>query len=97
MMIEHPYECVKDTDAGWKFLDRPNEQVFRRQDYQNNFYYINGAIYLNKTLFLEKSKGFFFEGISSLYVMAPEYGVDIDEVNDLMRAEFYLNHVIKQK
>jgi CMP-N,N'-diacetyllegionaminic acid synthase len=89
-MVEHPYDCVRIMKGGWEFVALPAKRVFRRQDYQDTFYYINGAIYLVKMSFAEKQKSFFLESETSLYVMPPEYGVDIDSERDLMRAECFL-------
>ena len=89
-MIEHPYECVRALGSKWEFLARPEKSVFRRQDYQDTFYYINGAIYLAKRTFLEKNRSYFLEGETDLFVMPAEYGLDIDDEHDLMGAEHAL-------
>jgi CMP-N,N'-diacetyllegionaminic acid synthase len=90
-MAEHPYECLKLNDAGWEYLSKPNYQATRRQDYQEEFYFFNGAIYLAKTELILQTKTFFLEGQSALYVMMAEHGIDIDEISDLKLAEFHLH------
>lgn len=89
-MIEHPYECVKLTPMGWTCLQKPKIPAHRRQDYQDKYYYINGAIYLADLEFLVKEKNFVAEGETELYVMPPAYGIDVDNPFDLKRCEFYL-------
>jgi CMP-N,N'-diacetyllegionaminic acid synthase len=96
-MIENPYECVRVTQGGWTLLAKPAESVFRRQDYRDSFYYINGAIYLAKVRFLRRQRTFFIEGETSLFFMSPEYSVDIDNTQDLRRAEFYLRQLEKKQ
>lgn len=89
-MIEHPYECLRLDKAVWTFLAKSLAQAVRRQDYEEEFYYINGAIYIARTEFLLKKKAFFDENKTSLYFMEPIHGVDIDDMFDLKRAEFFL-------
>ncbi len=89
-MIEHPYECLKLENGGWDFLAKPATKAPRRQDYQEDYFYINGAIYLAKTAFLMRERSFVVEGMTGLYFMNPANGVDIDDMFDLKRAEYYL-------
>lgn len=91
-MIEHPYECVKLTPMGWSYLQKAKNPTYRRQDYQNRYYYINGAIYLATLGFLVKERSFAVEGKTGLYVMPPVYGIDVDNSFDLKRCEFYLKY-----
>ncbi len=93
-MIEHPYECLKLRNEDWVYLAKSPKKVCRRQDYSERFFYINGAIYLARTDFLLKEKDFVVEGKTSLYFMSPTNGIDIDDVEDLKRAEFYLQERI---
>ncbi|MBW1740296.1 MAG: acylneuraminate cytidylyltransferase family protein [Deltaproteobacteria bacterium] len=96
-MLENPYECLKVMANGWELLAKLRKAAYRRQDYGERFYFINGAIYLAKTEFFEKCKCFFLEGESSLFFMPPECGVDIDNEHDLKRAEFYLRHPVARR
>ncbi len=89
-MIEHPYECVKLKENNWSFLQKSHEAVYRRQDYIDKYYYINGAIYFANTDFIIKNKSFIVEKKTKLYVMPASYGIDVDEPHDLKRCEFFL-------
>ena len=91
-MVEHPYECIHLQADGWDLLKRSGTQVFRRQDYQDKFYYINGAIYIAEIEYLREKRSFYQIGQSSLYVMEPEFGVDIDTLSDLQKAESIMKH-----
>ena len=91
-MTEHPYECLKLDKKGWSFLQRPEIKVYRRQDYHDKYYYINGAIYLATLGFLVEKRSFIVEGKTELYIMPPVYGIDVDDPFDIKRCEFYLEH-----
>ncbi|TAN45249.1 MAG: acylneuraminate cytidylyltransferase family protein [Nitrospirae bacterium] len=88
-MVEHPYECLKVAAGGWEYLVRPEKEAFRRQDYNEDFYYINGAIYIVKTDFFIREKKFVLENRTKLYIMPPEKGVDVDDALGLKKAECY--------
>lgn len=92
-MSEHPYECVADNKDGWTYLRRPERTVHRRQDYGENFYFVNGAIYLCRTDVFRRERAFLREGNTALYVMPRERGLDIDTPEQLELARFRLEHV----
>ena len=89
-VVEHPYECVRTDGKGWKFLARPERPAYRRQDYAERFYYINGAVYLVDSEHLRETRAFVHEDETALYFMDARHGIDIDEPFDLERAELYL-------
>jgi CMP-N,N'-diacetyllegionaminic acid synthase len=90
-MLEHPYECIKMGNSKWEFLAKSSTNADRRQDYDEDFYFINGALYLCKTDFILRRKVFLIEGETALYIMSPSAGIDVDNIFDLKRAEFYLS------
>ena len=94
-MLEHPYDCLELEEDGWRFLARPVRKMTRRQEYEDNFYFINGAIYLIKTEFLLQERNFIIEGKTRLYVMDRDRGVDINTFQDLQLAEFFLGQAMK--
>lgn len=89
-MVEHPYECLKVKKGEWEFLAKSPDRAERRQDYTEEFYYINGAIYLVKTSFFMEKKLFVVEGKTLLYLMDSYDGVDIDDSSALKKAEIYM-------
>lgn len=91
-MQEHPYECVKIEKNHWHYLAKDNNDPTRRQDYQNNFYYINGAIYIVETNFFLQNQTLIQENNTSFYVMPASRSVDIDEELDLQMASNLLNN-----
>jgi CMP-N,N'-diacetyllegionaminic acid synthase len=80
---EHPYECIKSNSEIWTYLEYPKQKVFRRQDYEQDFFFINGAIYLLSTKFFLENNTFIDKGRSFLFEMPKERGVDIDTQLDL--------------
>jgi N-acylneuraminate cytidylyltransferase/CMP-N,N'-diacetyllegionaminic acid synthase len=91
-MVEHPYECLQLNAAGWSYLSRPAGAVTRRQDYDGGFYFINGAIYLARTEFFLRTGRLMTESETALYVMPRERGIDIDDLDQMRLAEFFLGN-----
>lgn len=89
-MLEHPYECIKGKKEGWRWLDKSSKKVAGRQEYDQDFYYVNGAIYVAEVDLLRRKRSFIEEGKSTLYPMDPFHGLDIDEPAQLALAEFWL-------
>ncbi|MGC9386987.1 MAG: cytidylyltransferase domain-containing protein [Hydrogenovibrio sp.] len=89
-MKEHPYKCVQAQSGGWQYLAQPEQFVSRRQDYTNDYYVINGAIYIVTPQFLRQHQEFTREGLSELFVMDPISGVDIDDLADVFQVEALL-------
>jgi N-acylneuraminate cytidylyltransferase/CMP-N,N'-diacetyllegionaminic acid synthase len=92
-MREHPSECIKKGAQGqdWEYLAVHSRVVTRRQDYLDEFYFINGAIYLATTDFILCEQRFVTRGVTDLFIMDPSHGVDIDDLYGLQYAEFLLN------
>jgi CMP-N-acetylneuraminic acid synthetase len=92
-MKDHPFECIKGQSGSWQYLAKPNG-VSYRQAYPDDYYYINGAIYLMRTPWLIENERFCEDGAAYLYEMDAQNGVDIDSEIDFMYAEF-LQKMIK--
>ena len=60
----------------------------RRQD-MKKFYRINGAIYINKASELNANTSFNDNEMG--FVLTQEHGIDVDEPQDLVVAEYYLS------
>lgn len=88
---EHPFECVEVTsDGSWNYLIEPSSKFTRRQDYDRDFNFINGAIYTVKADFFKKSH-LFVSKRTYFYLMPKERSVDIDHQYDLDLANFLLS------
>jgi N-acylneuraminate cytidylyltransferase/CMP-N,N'-diacetyllegionaminic acid synthase len=89
-MKEHPYKCIQKTDGSWKYLAQPSEYVSRRQDYNDDYFVINGAIYIVTPEYLRQHGEFTSNGDSELYVMDAVSGTDIDDLADVFQVESLL-------
>lgn len=90
-MVEHPYKSMQTTSDGqWKYLAKAEQKAHRRQDYDDNFYTINGAFYLVKTDWFLQYEQFVVEGETELFEMSPIAGMDVDELVDVFKVEAYL-------
>lgn len=85
---EHPVECVKVKSNGWNYLIEPDELTYGRQSYNENFFYINGAIYISTYNHLVRSNSLIDRQKSILYEMPKSRSIDIDTDDDLMLANF---------
>ena len=86
-MREHPYECIEALDDGWSFLAKPNMQPSGRQDYRDNYYFIDGSSYFASIDFLNKHQSFVKENITQYHLLDQPWSIDIDENDDLIVAE----------
>ena len=89
-MTEHPWKCLDVSESGWRFLARPAKNITRRQEYSNNYYTINGALYIATPQFIRSTRGFITENETELFFMPPAAGVDIDELPDVFQTEAHL-------
>lgn len=89
-MKEHPYKCIQKTESGWDYLAQPPKYVSRRQDYDDDYYVINGAIYIVTPEYLRKNREFTTGGDSELFMMDAVSGVDIDDLADVFQVESLL-------
>ncbi|MBN2864658.1 MAG: acylneuraminate cytidylyltransferase family protein [Thiotrichales bacterium] len=90
-MTEHPYKSMyRDEEGDWRYLAKPSEKAHRRQDYDDNYFTVNGALYLVKPDWFRKHKTFVIEGETELFEMSPIAGMDVDELVDVFKVEAYL-------
>lgn len=88
---EHPYECIHGEGKDACYLVNPPVGVSRRQDYDNSYYYINGAIYISDTEKLLTRRSFIEIGDTYFLPMPRARGIDIDTPYDLKLSEVLLN------
>lgn len=90
-MVEHPYKSMHmDASGDWSYLAKPAEKAHRRQDYDDNYFTINGAFYLVKPDWFREHKTFVIENETELFEMSPIAGMDVDELVDVFKVEAYL-------
>ena len=92
-MLHHPLECILDSKAtstqvdeiAWDFI-LPQQTATRRQEYQGDYWFINGAIYIYDVKKIRSEKKLNLNG-AQLYKMPIETSIDIDDPFDWMLAE----------
>ncbi len=89
-MREHPYECIVKTKKEWSFLSKPKVRPLGRQEYEDNFYFIDGGFYISSVNFLEKYNDFIIEQETKFYIQDQHWAVDIDDFEDLKLASFLI-------
>ena len=90
-MREHPYECIETNENGWSFLSKPDHKTTGRQDYNDNFFYIDGSFYFASVGFLIKIKTFLLEDKTQFHILNQLWPIDIDDQEDLAVAELFLS------
>lgn len=90
-MREHPFECIQLLKNNrWKFLKKKNNQLNRRQQFEKNFFFIDGTIYISKIRFLKKYKNFIIEKKTSLFHLKNNWPIDIDHPDDILVAQNFI-------
>ena len=87
---EHPFECVKLEGKKWDYLERNSNGATKRQDYSQNYYFIDGSIYLSRVSFLKKNNSFVAKNKTKLFKSKQYPGIDIDDPIDLKIGELFL-------
>ena len=85
--LEHPYEnIILQKNKKWKYLLQDSKKFHRRQDFNIETFFINGAIYIFSIKYLLKSKKMFSKN-HSLYKMPKNRSLDINDYDDLELAK----------
>jgi len=85
--LEHPYETINLSKKNkWNYVLSKAKKFYRRQDYDINSYFINGAIYIISTKYLEIYKKL-ISSKHGFYLMPKKRSVDINSYEDLKIAE----------
>tara|TARA_B100000242_G_C43022832_1_gene476085 strand:+ start:369 stop:1070 length:702 start_codon:yes stop_codon:yes gene_type:complete len=87
-MREHPFECVKIKKNKWKYLDQPKKKIFVSQKYSENYYFIDGSIYINSINFLKKYKSLITKNKTKFIKNNNNFAIDIDNPEDLLFAKY---------
>ena len=87
-MHEHPVECLVTSPNGWTYLVEPEKGYNGRQCYNQNYFFINGAIYICSCKYLHETHSFIDDKKSLLYEMPKIRAIDIDTDDDLIMANY---------
>lgn len=93
-MKQHPNECIELKNNKWNFITKFSEKISRRQDYNDNYYFIDGSFYLCKLSFLLKYKKFIHKNITKIKIFKNPLSIDIDELDDIKVAETYSHYYV---
>ena len=89
-MREHPYVCIF-LKRKWNFLQKYKNLLIRRQDFDDNYFFIDGTYYLVITKFLKKYRRFVSLKHTYFYKLDNKWPVDIDYEEDLKVASSFLS------
>jgi len=90
-MREHPFECIELLKKNkWNYLKNKKNNVNRRQQFSDNFYFIDGTIYITKIKFLKKNKTFIKKRFTEFFIQKNKWPVDIDYPEDIIIAKNFL-------
>ena len=82
--LEHPYETINLLrNQKWDFVLTGAKKFYRRQDFDINSYFINGAIYIVSTEYLNRKKGLISNN-HWVYIMPKIRSFDINDFQDLV-------------
>ena len=90
-MYEHPYECIRIKNNEWQFLEKPPKELTCRQEYEDNYLFIDGNFYFATIEYLKKYNSFIVENKSLFYTLDQRFPLDIDEYDDLLMVEYLLS------
>ncbi|BBP45525.1 hypothetical protein THMIRHAS_08980 [Thiosulfatimonas sediminis] len=94
-MQEHPAKSIHKREDGWQYLLDSGDYVPRRQEMADDFFVINGSIYIATPDWIRLHQGFTVEGQSHLFVTNQAEGLDVDTLLDVSIAEAYLKNALK--
>ena len=88
--LEHPYECIKfDKNGKWKPVLSKSRLYYRRQDFDFNSYFINGAIFIIHRELIIKKKN--YDNKKQGFFIMPKYrSIDINDLDEMKIAELLL-------
>lgn len=80
---EHPYETINLLGKNkWRYNLIKAKKFYRRQDYDINSFFINGAIYMVNLNYLRRTKKIISRN-HGIYIMKKLNSIDIDDKEDL--------------
>lgn len=92
---EHPNECLKIKDNSWEFIISPKKNQNRRQDYDDDFYFIDGSYYMASLDFIMNHDSLIIKKKSKPFILSNQFNIDIDNEEDLLLAEALLKTINK--
>lgn len=87
---EHPNEIIKlnnQKSKKWSYIVNFSKNIYQRQQYCNNFFFIDGNFYISKVAFLKKHNTFLKRNITMPFITNKCWSIDINTEEDLKVAE----------
>lgn len=86
--LEHPYEAVNinDKKKSWQYVLKKSKKFYRRQDFDINSYFINGAIYIVERNYLLKYTKI-ISNLNYYYKINKRRSLDLNDLDDLYMAK----------
>ena len=88
-------DTLKLHKSDWKFILKKRKISSNRQSLKNNFFTIDGSIYLAKVSFLKRYKSFVKENLTKIFVSSISPMIDINNIIDFKIAEFLKRKIYK--
>ena len=88
-------DTLKLHRSDWKFILKKRKISSNRQALKNNFFTIDGSIYLAKVSFLKRYKSFVKENSTKIFVSSISPMIDINNIIDFKIAEFLKRKIYK--
>ena len=97
---EHSHTHIKSLNkilsSKWKYVQKREKNIFRRQQLEKDHFLLNGSIYIASLGFLKKNRKFIVERKTYLFEISKILAIDVDYPEDLLLAESILkNNQIK--
>ena len=90
-MKEHPYECIKINKKHWNYLVKNPNRLSQRQQYLDEYYFIDGSFYIVNIDYLIKCKNIISKRTTVPFIQKKNFSIDINEYVDLKIAKTFLN------
>ena len=87
---EHPFEIIEKKKNVWKYLREPKKNSYQRQNFPNNFFFIDGSFYIIDIQTFLKYKKLVIKNKSQFFRLNRTWPVDIDHYDDLEVCEALL-------
>ena len=82
-MKDHPRKSIILRKKGWSFIKKDKHNITNRQLYEDDYYTINGCVYISKLKFLKRYHTFVKENKTQIYDLKQKINIDIDTQIDL--------------
>lgn len=92
--LEHPYETIIKKKDSWKFTLNQSKKFYRRQDFDIETFFINGAIYISNRKLI-KTKKVFIQDNHSFYKMPKSRTFEINDKDEAYITESILKRIKK--